>query len=584
MSKLLRGGTAQLLLFTVLPLTIVLAVSSVGSISIHQQAMRRMVSERDFRTVVATASAIGAMLQHKTDVLESVAESAARDASRSWTLTDTLALDADIAREFPGGVALYAKGGVLLRNNAAAAQWAQLGMPIPGMIAITESFGARIEVWNDMLVLHAQDRSLSVTAIGVLPVSALGLSALVNPAADAVTIDAFLFGEDGRAIANTQSGQFNAYERDHPGMAEALSGLSGGLYWPDPRSGDEHVVSYAPIVTNRGQTGLGIIIEEPWQTVLYPLMRYSLAMPLITLPVLLLAVLAVMFGLRRIVQPLQRLDQQARNIGTGDFSALSQPVFGIVEIEQLQETLRAMASQIRADQERLRDYAHKVTETQESERKRLARELHDDTIQNLIVLSQRIQAMRQTVAREQPRDAAQLNELRGMVVQVIEGVRRFSRALRPIYLEEAGLVAALDRLAAESNEMAQSNAQACAVVFGVREHIPRLKPDAELALYRIAQEALANALRHASPTRIDISLIGLPESGVQLQVEDNGNGFIERAKLTDGPDKPSGRGTGGFGIMGIRERALLIGARVNIHSESGKGTRVVVTYQPAPAR
>jgi signal transduction histidine kinase len=147
-------------------------------------------------------------------------------------------------------------------------------------------------------------------------------------------------------------------------VAEALRGQSGGLFRPDPASGDEHVVSYAPIVTNRGPTSLGVIIEEPWQTVLDPLMRYSLAMPLITLPVLLLAMLAVMFGLRRIVQPLQRLDRQARDIGQGDYGVLRQSVRGIEEIEQLQTTLRTMANQIQADQERLRNYAHAVTETQ----------------------------------------------------------------------------------------------------------------------------------------------------------------------------------------------------------------------------
>ena len=92
MSKLLRGVTAQLLLLTVLPLTIILAVISFGSVSMHQQAMRQLVSDRDLRAVVATAGSLGASLQHKTDALQLVAESAAREVNLSpqpGTLTTT---------------------------------------------------------------------------------------------------------------------------------------------------------------------------------------------------------------------------------------------------------------------------------------------------------------------------------------------------------------------------------------------------------------------------------------------------------------------------------------------------------------
>ena len=177
-------------------------------------------------------------------------------------------------------------------------------------------------------------------------------------------------------------------------MAEALSGKRGVLYQADAAGGEEHVVLYAPVRTDAGATGLGIFIEEPWASVLDPMMQYSLAGPLVSLPVLVLALVAVAFGLRRIVQPLQKLDAQARKIGAGEYDALAQPVHGIQEIEQLHATLQRMAIHIQDDQERLRGYARRVTEAQEFERGRLARELHDDTIQNLIVLSQRVQSMR----------------------------------------------------------------------------------------------------------------------------------------------------------------------------------------------
>lgn len=568
MSRLLRGATAQLLLITVLPLTLFLAIISFGSLTMHQQAMRELVVERDIRAVKAAASSIGVILQHKIDVLGLVAESAARGAR----ITDTLAINPELLREFPDGIALYAEDGSLIMHSELASQWADAGFTLAAR-------DAHINVHQGALVLGNQDITRRIVAVGMLSAQTLGFDALINPSNDPTSISAFLFGADGRALAHTSPDQVNADVRNHPGVAEALQGEHGGVVRPDHASGEEHVVSYAPIVTNQGATGLGVIIEEPWETVLDPLMRYSLATPLITLPVLLLAMLAVMFGLRRIVQPLQQLDQQAREIGQGTYVALSEPVRGIQEIEQLQTTLRIMSAQIQADQKRLRNYARAVTETQEAERKRLARELHDDTIQNLIVLSQRIQVMRQTDLHEQPQMASRLDDMRSMVLRMIEDVRRFSRALRPIYLEDAGLAAALERLAYEANETAQQHpagAPAYAVSFRVSDEIARMKPEVELALYRIAQEALANALRHATPTAISIALSALPSGGVSLVIEDDGQGFVEiDATLNEGSR------SGGFGLIGIRERALLIGASVNVRSEAGKGTRITIHYREA---
>ena len=209
--------------------------------------------------------------------------------------------------------------------------------------------------------------------------------------------------------------------------------------------------------------------------------------------------------------------------------------------------------------------------TQEAERKRLARELHDDTIQNLIVFSQRIQVMRQGAGPDQPQMVARLDDLRGRVLQMIEEIRRFSRALRPIYLEDAGLVAALEHLCFEANATVQRNAAGMPetqVTFNTNGQPPRYKPDVELALYRMVQEALTNALRHASPSRVVITLSVLPEGGLQLGVADDGRGFAESATP----------GTGGFGLMGIRERALLVGAQVTIHSQPGNGTQVTILY------
>src|SRR4029453_10060446 len=120
---LLHGATAQLLLLTVLPLTLVLAVISFGSIAMHQQAMRRLVGERDIRAVGATAGSIGALIQHKSDVLALIAERATTARGTPGAALDTLSLDDELARDFPGGVAVYDRGGALLANRETPPLW-----------------------------------------------------------------------------------------------------------------------------------------------------------------------------------------------------------------------------------------------------------------------------------------------------------------------------------------------------------------------------------------------------------------------------------------------------------------------------
>jgi two-component system sensor histidine kinase UhpB len=564
MSKLLRGVTAQLLLLTVLPLALVLAVISFGSIAMHQQAMRDLVGERDLRAVMTTANALGMTLQRKLAALRELAASASALPDPAASLGGGPEMRA-ASQELPGGIALYATDGRLIAATAGAQPWVTAGLAA-GRAHAGQAPAQFIALDAD-LVLIGWDDGRRVAAVGRLPAKALRLDALVDPPGAGGSLTAYIFDSFGRVVDQMPFDRQLASIAGHAGVSEALRGERGVLYQPDAAGGGEHVVSYAPILVEAGATGLGILIEEPWADVLDPMMQYSLAGPLVSLPVLALALVAVAFGLRRIVQPLQALDRQAREIGAGRYEALAAPVRGIQEIEQLHATLRRMAARIQEDQERLRGYARMVTEAQESERGRLARELHDDTIQSLIVLSQRVQSMRLAFERGGPPDAARLAELRADILHMIEDVRRFSRALRPLYLEEAGLPAAIERLACEAAESAREGA---AVTFKATGDIPRLKADVELALYRIAQEALTNAMRHAGATRIAIGLDGSDPDSVRLRIEDDGRGFVQPA---------SGSAAGGFGLLGIRERAEMIGATVDLDTAPGRGTRLAVAYR-----
>jgi signal transduction histidine kinase len=192
----------------------------------------------------------------------------------------------------------------------------------------------------------------------------------------------------------------------------------------------------------------------------------------------------------------------------------------------------------------------------------LARELHDETIQDLIAIDQRIQMVSTELSESNPEQAEQLNKLHREVNRAVDEVRRLTRALRPIYLEDLGLTTALEMLA---NDLGRD--RQIPVEVRIEGDVRRLSAEVELAIYRIVQEALSNAVRHSQAGTVGI-LFSFRNGEIQAEVRDDGVGF-------DGPPKASTLAASGkFGLMGMYERADLIGAELSIESEPGGGTRV----------
>ncbi len=291
-----------------------------------------------------------------------------------------------------------------------------------------------------------------------------------------------------------------------------------------------------------------------------PTLELTLVAPLVLIAPILVAFGALWFATRQIVRPLQKLESNASALASGDFDSINMPVGGILEVRRLQAELADMAGKVRASQEGLHDYIGAITAAQEEERLRLSRELHDDTIQELIALKQRVQLTERAV-----RDADALKllgELEALAEGTIEDVRRLTRALRPIYLEDLGLVTALEMLARESGEP-----NGLRVEFHLEGQEQRLSRDAELALYRIAQQALTNVRRHARAKHVLLSItFAAPQ--ICLEISDDGVGFEVPVNFTDLAP------TGHFGLLGMRERAELIGAQLEIDSRPGAGTRL----------
>ncbi len=234
-----------------------------------------------------------------------------------------------------------------------------------------------------------------------------------------------------------------------------------------------------------------------------------------------------------------------------------------IRTDELQSTLQDLRS-ARRRQDELRDYASLITRVQEEERRRLARELHDDTAQALIALSLGLDGLGRAIGKlDLPaKDARWLKNLQDMADRTLEGVRRACRDLRPSVLDDLGLRAALEWLSDSSSSRGIPCAFTCA------GFIRPTTPEAEIAIFRIVQEALSNIWRHSQATQASIELRYFPHL-LQLTVCDNGKGFSAQQFLDISHHSQSG-----LGLVGMRERAMLIGATLAINSSSGEGCKV----------
>lgn len=257
--------------------------------------------------------------------------------------------------------------------------------------------------------------------------------------------------------------------------------------------------------------------------------------------------------------PLFFLRQTMEEIRRGDFAARAPRITGDPDVDQLTETFNLMLDRLA---EHRRSVAQRVLRALEDERRRIARELHDETSQALTNLIIRLEMVMQGTPDPRLRD--ELAALRDLAVGLLEGTRRLTFELRPTILDDLGLVPALRWYVKHHIEPLGLD-----VDLQVRGLERRLPDEVETALYRIVQEALVNVVRHAGAARVRVVL---EERGDRLQatVEDDGRGFDVTGIA---PDDPRGRG---LGIFGMRERAELVGGRLVIDSAPGRGTRVTV--------
>jgi len=231
---------------------------------------------------------------------------------------------------------------------------------------------------------------------------------------------------------------------------------------------------------------------------------------------------------------------------------------------QVEDALSAAKREAAEERTRLEALAQRrALEAHEAERARLARELHDETGQVLTAVAVRVRALE--ADEPDPERRARLEELRGLVRDAAETVRRVLRDLRPAAVREHGLAGAIQAAAARLSE---HEVTTDTVLDGIPNDLP---DEVQLALFRVAQEALTNIARHARATRA--SVLGTRHgTKLRLVIEDDGRGFDPEAE------------TSRLGLVGIRERVELLGGSLRIESAPGVGTAVIVDLDLAAER
>ena len=227
------------------------------------------------------------------------------------------------------------------------------------------------------------------------------------------------------------------------------------------------------------------------------------------------------------------------------------------------ETLQDITEEKQLE-ENMRYYVQLITKAQEEERKRIARELHDEVAPPLLLLTQRLDVITSSTKPKLPgtfKDT--LEDLRIRTVEALQNLRHFAQDLRPRILDDLGLVAALEWM---TEELAKN--------YGIDAHVEMegtertLPAEVQLLLFRIAQEALSNIRRHAKASTAVVKL-EFRDNEIKMTVSDNGKGFELPTRVEDLAS------TGRLGIIGMCERARLLGGTLRVNSESSKGTEVV---------
>ncbi|MBA2505404.1 MAG: sensor histidine kinase [Thermoleophilaceae bacterium] len=256
--------------------------------------------------------------------------------------------------------------------------------------------------------------------------------------------------------------------------------------------------------------------------------------------------------LRRRFKPLENLIEEIEGVDPAKPEDFQAERVDVEEVRRLAAAFAVLLERIAGERNRSTSL---VMRAQEEERKRLARDLHDQVNQSLTGVVLRLQAISHDA---DPKLAGELLEAKALATQAMEELITLARQLRPTALDDHGLVPAIGGQVRRFSEQTGIEAELL-----TRGELGELTPDRETAIYRVAQEALANVARHSDASKVEVALAGAPNGSIALTIRDDGRGFAAR----DG---------GGMGLGGMGERARLVGGELSVESHVGEGTRVTL--------
>jgi len=566
-----RSLRAHAIVWILLPLLLIISGLVAAGILSYRKVVVQLVLDHQARLASSAAANIDQVIDGYTSLLETLANNPDIFSEATETRTAALNQAAITLDFFNAGILLLDPPGNQVAEISSSMDVESLGASLLEIIATLQATQAPAisSVWVNQggtqpLVLIAApildaEQRFHGALVGGIQLNNSRLADLIHKLVSREHGVVYLVDRQGQVFFSTSHGQSDHFQADHTFIEKALSAAEGGMRWDHP-SGGRYLVGYAPV----SLTGWSLVIQEPWEIVTTPARNYGILLVTAGLAACACLLLLGWYGVRRIVTPIQALSVQARQMVDLDgIEPLAES--GIEEIDSLEHSFDHMAQQITSYRLGLRRYAGAITRKQEDERRHLARELHDETVQSLLAISRNLEL--ESASESDPARLRRLGDMQKMVSETLAGVRQISRDLRPLVLEDLGLTPALQALV-------RSARQGAGAIPHIKLDIPpapiRLNPQQELALYRITQEALTNARKHAQPTGMRVTL-QVDHESIQLEIEDDGAGFQVPESLSELAQR------GCFGLMGIQERVWEMGGSLRITSYPGEGTCLQVS-------
>ncbi len=568
----------QALLFTILPLAMMLALAAGSIFYAYQQVAEKLALSRDQELARVSADRLSENMTGFVRVLTTISNLDIVRSGDPAQQKNALTQARDLLIDFDGGVIVLNADGIVTVTEDYRPDL--LGQDFSSRPYFQNTRALRSFTFSDIIQESGSGEDIIVVAVPIISQEGTFQGVLagrfyvrfqrIGEEIQKLQVsdvgEAYLIDRNGHVIYHPDYSLISADFSQRTSVFNLMRGEHEGALIIQEPGKVRQVVGYAIVEV----TGWGLVIQEPWADVVAPA-RISLQPIMLALLIGVGLVTAIVsWGVQRVIRPIAELAARSRLVAAGDYAAAQVKPSAIRELRELGSAFNEMVEQIARYQAGLRQYVAAITRTQEEERKRIARDLHDDTVQSLIAIGQRVELARETVTEDPEEAREQLRELRKMVTHTIGSVRQFSRDLRPTVLEDLGLVPALQYLV---NELTQEDTIEVSLhAEGTAEGLP---PDMEVTIYRIVQEALTNVRKHAQASHVQVHAQFLPRQ-VIITIQDNGIGFTlpdETAELVN---------IGSLGLMGLKERAQLFGGEMFITSQVGQGTTVQVVLPRSP--